>query len=158
MKGRIKFFSENEGYGFIQGEDCIEYYFDIHGIKSFTSVPKMGNSVTFDVSPNKKDNLFTANNVEISTSDTDTKKEDQRVTCPKCHKKVIPRLSMQDGVPAASFCPFCGGLIKDFTKDSNLEVIIKIVIMVVLVAIMIYKGTLFNFTIFVWELIKSFFS
>lgn len=83
MKGRIKFFSENEGYGFIQGEDGIEYYFDIHGIKSFTSVPKMGNSVTFDVSPNKKDNLFTANNVEISTSDTDTKKEDQRVTCPK---------------------------------------------------------------------------
>lgn len=41
MKGRIKFFSENEGYGFIQGEDGIEYYFDIHGIKSFTSVPKM---------------------------------------------------------------------------------------------------------------------
>lgn len=32
MKGRIKFFSENEGYGFIQGEDGIEYYFDIHGI------------------------------------------------------------------------------------------------------------------------------
>lgn len=49
MKGRIKFFSENEGYGFIHGEDGIEYYFDIHRIKSFTSVPKMGNSVTFDL-------------------------------------------------------------------------------------------------------------
>lgn len=157
MKGRIKFFSENEGYGFIQGEDGIEYYFNIHDIKSFTSVPKMGDSVTFEVTPNKKDNLFIACEVIISSNDTNNK--DQRVTCPKCHKKVVPRLSMQDGVPAASFCPFCGGLIKDFTPTLGpLGVIIKLVIMVVLVAIMIYNGTLFNFTIFVWKLIKSFFS
>ena len=33
MEGRVKFYKSGDGYGFIQGEDGQEYYFNIRAVK-----------------------------------------------------------------------------------------------------------------------------
>lgn len=150
MKGRIKFFSEKEGYGFIQGEDGIEYYFNIHGIKSFTSVPKMADEATFEASQHEvssqRGKYPEACNVEIKqavvSQSTVAKNEtadgegDSRVTCPKCHKKVVPRVVTYKGKPQASYCPFCGAQIKKFAEDKAKEIIISLVIIAFVMILM----------------------
>jgi hypothetical protein len=36
------------------------------------------------------------------------------VVCPHCNKKMVPRVTMRNGYPSESFCPFCGGSYKKF--------------------------------------------
>lgn len=35
--------------------------------------------------------------------------------CVHCRKRMVPRLTTHDGYPQRSFCPFCGGIHRDFT-------------------------------------------
>lgn len=43
---------------------------------------------------------------------------DDRDRCASCAKLMIPNLALANGAPERSFCPFCGGIHKDFTKPS----------------------------------------
>ena len=53
MKGKIKFFNEVKGFGFIAGEDGKEYFVHMTGLKPGTSV-REGDSVTFEVEQGDK--------------------------------------------------------------------------------------------------------
>ncbi|MBE6422812.1 cold-shock protein [Succinivibrio dextrinosolvens] len=122
MKGKVKFFKEQEGYGFILGENGEEYYFNVHDIKSFEKTPRMGDLAEFNVkastAKNKKDKAV---DVEITNADTsesnsrnENRRRDDRITCPNCGRKIVPRLVTYQGSPEKSLCPYCGARIQTF--------------------------------------------
>ena len=43
-------------------------------------------------------------------------KNDDRVICPGCGKKIVPRLVVYQGSPQKSLCPYCACVIKSFTR------------------------------------------
>ena len=53
MKGKIKFFNESKGFGFIAGDDGKEYFVHTTGIAEGTSLSE-GDSVTFEVEQGNK--------------------------------------------------------------------------------------------------------
>lgn len=53
MKGKVKFFNEMKGFGFIAGEDGKEYFVHTTGLKPGVSIDK-DDSVTFEVEEGNK--------------------------------------------------------------------------------------------------------
>jgi cold shock protein len=53
MKGKVKFFNEMKGFGFISGEDGKEYFVHSTGLTSGTNITE-GDSVTFDIEQGDK--------------------------------------------------------------------------------------------------------
>jgi len=45
--------------------------------------------------------------------------QDDRVTCPNCQKKIIPRLTFENAEPRASWCPMCGKKVEDFFNSGD---------------------------------------
>lgn len=111
MKGKIKFYKESDGWGFVSGEDDVEYYFNVHQIKSFEGVPRMGDPAEFDVeTAGKRGKHPRATNLKIFKK----QREDDRIICPHCGRRIVPRWRHLQilpfwEVPTGSYCPFCGG-------------------------------------------------
>ena len=53
MKGKVKFFNEGKGFGFIAGEDGKEYFVHKTGLNSGVSIVE-GDSVTFEIEQGDK--------------------------------------------------------------------------------------------------------
>jgi CspA family cold shock protein len=53
MKGKVKFFNESKGFGFIIGEDGKQYFVHSTGLESGTSL-RENDSVTFEVTEGEK--------------------------------------------------------------------------------------------------------
>ncbi len=53
MKGKVKFFNETKGFGFIKGEDGKEYFVHTSGLNSGVSVDE-GDDVSFEVEQGDK--------------------------------------------------------------------------------------------------------
>ena len=53
MKGKVKFFNEVKGFGFILGEDGKEYFVHTTGLKHGAHISE-GDSVTFEVEQGDK--------------------------------------------------------------------------------------------------------
>jgi len=53
MKGKVKFFNDVKGFGFIAGEDGKEYFVHSTGLKSGVAIAK-DDSVTFEVEQGDK--------------------------------------------------------------------------------------------------------
>jgi len=53
-----------------------------------------------------------------SLMETSTNQPNDREACANCGKLMTPTLALANGTPQRSFCPFCGGVHKDFTKPS----------------------------------------
>lgn len=41
---------------------------------------------------------------------------DDRINCPECGKKIVPRMITYNGSPSKSVCPYCATTIKEFSK------------------------------------------
>lgn len=67
MKGRIKRFFSDKGYGFITGEDDVDYFFHISQVKDVVEL-KNWMIVNFDVTDGKKGK--NAVNIRVSTSNS----------------------------------------------------------------------------------------
>ena len=120
MKGTIKFYNSEKGFGFIFCEDTIEdVYFHINDWKN-ASVPNGNDDVEFELgkSQNGKSKAI---NITLLKSANDKRQEnfsknDDRVICPGCGKKIVPRLVLYQGSPQKSLCPYCACVIKSFTR------------------------------------------
>ena len=53
MKGKVKFFNDAKGFGFIAGEDGKEYFVHSTGLNSGVSIHE-GDSVTFEIEQGDK--------------------------------------------------------------------------------------------------------
>ena len=63
MKGKVKFYVANRGYGFIIGEDKQDYFFHIKNLEQENIVPTQGDELTFN--PKKTERGMSAFNIVI---------------------------------------------------------------------------------------------
>lgn len=116
MEGRVKWFSNEKGFGFPVGDDDVERYFNVRDVRG-ADVPANGDEVTYEHQDGKKGPR--AVNVVLEARAAKPARHsgnDSRVQCLSCGKMMVPRLSTYRGQPSKSFCPFCGEVYKDFSK------------------------------------------
>jgi len=126
MKGTVKWFSEDKGYGFIFDETGEDRFFGVRDIKGAT-LPGNGDVVNFEPGMGKKGPRASA--VCITQQSTDS--NDQRVSCHACGKKMVPRIVTGRKVIGHGFeakhsiCPFCSAQHRDFKgKDDAILITI----------------------------------
>ena len=124
MQGKVKWFSEEKGYGYIVADDEKEHYFNVRDIYG-AILPRNGDVVSFESGQSPKGPR--ASSVAIvskSQSISEGHSTDERVICTHCGKKIIPKIIMgrpligYDLVPKKSVCPFCAGTYK-IIKDNE---------------------------------------
>lgn len=119
MKGTIKFYSLEKGYGFIYTDEYnSDIYFNINDWKN-PSVPNGNDDIEFDTIDAKKGKkAINIKLIKSSTTKKDEKKHynDDRVVCPKCAKKIVPRIIIYGGEPQKSVCPYCAAEVQKFTN------------------------------------------
>lgn len=114
LTGKIKFYSKDKGYGFIYCKTKNQdYYFNIKDINN-GDIPSANDIVIFNTINNSKG--ISAVDITITSKANSNKslKEDSRVICNKCKRKIIPRVVFQNGRAMYSVCPFCGRTYKIF--------------------------------------------
>ncbi len=118
-KGTIKFYNSEKGFGFIFCEDNKEdVYFHINDWKN-GSVPNGNDDVEFELSTSQN-GKSKAINISLLKSANDKRQEsysrnDDRVICHGCGKRIVPRIITFKGSPTKSICPYCAAEIKKFS-------------------------------------------
>ena len=115
LRGTVVFYNKDKGFGFIHTDDKKDFHFG-HRAFSGTKLPEAGDLVEFTFSPRppKPGKSPNVEHLEIVGKDKDF--SDGKEACPHCGKKVIPRVSMFNSAPYASYCPSCGKLINMFYR------------------------------------------
>ncbi len=117
MTGRVKFFSQTKGYGYIVGDEALEYYVTVRDIEG-ADLPRNGDLVQFEPTSNQRGPK--AIKVQLlergrSRNQVGSGQREDTVTCRYCKKQIVPRLIVKDGRPDSSVCPHCGHVVKSFT-------------------------------------------
>ena len=148
MKGKVKWFSTEKGYGFIYGEDGVDRFFHVREING-GNLPGNGGTVTFD--SKKGDRGPCAVNVTL-TGAPERIREDIKPTCSSCNRSFVPRIvtgppvfggKRWQPVPKYSVCPFCGATYQKFRSffSSNYNVagfVLRAVVFVIFVRLFIF--------------------
>lgn len=136
MKGLVKWFSNDKGYGFITSESGQDYYFNVQSILG-ADLPSNGDSVEFSEKQGNKGPR--AVNISIKEKAPEKHqaraKADDRITCPGCNKKIVPRMITYRGDPQKSVCPYCATTVRVFTSNIIGYVIVAVVLVFFLFAI-----------------------
>jgi len=117
VKGKVKWFSVEKGYGFITGEDGTDRYFSVQDVVG-AELPGNGDSVTFEHRRGNKGPRAGRVTIVAKAAPSANQRQDDRVTCEHCNRKMVPRIIMDRGSLSHSICPFCGGLHKDFSNSA----------------------------------------
>jgi CspA family cold shock protein len=121
MKGTVKWFSQERGYGFVTDADGTDYHFSVRQI-IVADLPLTGAQVEFDSASGEQGPR--AKNIRITarpaTATNDRHRNDDRVICEHCGRKMVPRLLYNYGALDRSHCPFCGGVHRNFTEPFEL--------------------------------------
>jgi len=110
--GTVKWFSKEKGYGFITNEDNEDFYFNIKSIIG-AELPNNSDTVEFEAKKAKKG--MRAIDIKI-VKKAENNRQDDRINCPACGKKIVPRMITYRGEPEKSVCPYCGSTVKVFSK------------------------------------------
>lgn len=117
VRGKIKWFSQEKGYGYIVGDADQDYYFNIRDVQG-ADLPRNGDLVTFVEGQGKKGprakSVVITEKAEPKSRSNSGARLDDRVMCPHCFKRMVPRLVTYQGSPRKSLCPYCGGVYKEF--------------------------------------------
>lgn len=129
MLGKVKWFSQEKGYGFITSDEGDDHYFNVRSVKG-ADLPSNGDEVEFDSKTGNKG--LRAQNVTIVSKHETVKnhRRDDRVSCPNCRKKIVPRIIAHYGEPSKSVCPYCAHTVENFTESSAGTFILFIIIIV----------------------------
>jgi len=115
VQGTVKWFSSEKGYGFITSDGGEDHYFNVQGVNG-ASLPSNGDSVQFDSKPgNKGPRAFNVTITERAPSQNN-RPVDDRINCPSCGKKIVPRIITHYGKPEKSVCPYCASTVKTFSN------------------------------------------
>lgn len=112
MEGKVKWFSQDKGYGFLFGDDGQEYHCSARDVMG-SDLPANGDRVAFDTEAGKKGPRAVRVRI-LARGKAEPRPGDERVQCKHCGKRMVPRIAMQNGAPWRSYCPFCGGLHQKF--------------------------------------------
>lgn len=131
MKGLVKWFSTDKGYGFITSDSNQDHYFNVRSIVG-AELPSNGDSVEFESKMGSKGPR--AVNVKITLKAEkqafSSGRQDDRVNCPQCNKKIVPRMITYRGDPQKSVCPYCAATVQTF--GSSFGSIIAIIAVLVI--------------------------
>ena len=112
MQGIVKWFSPDKGYGFITSDSEEDHYFNVQSVKG-SELPSSGDKVSFESkSGNKGPRAFNVSIVEKSKRQI--QRTDDRINCPNCNKRIVPRMILSRGAPYKSVCPYCAAMVKKF--------------------------------------------
>lgn len=138
VRGVVKWFSKEKGYGFIVGNDKVERYFHVKDIVG-AKLPDNGDTVTFIAITADKGPKATEINIVTVNSNGG------KVKCNHCGKEMIPRIitgppiiTTKGGwtpVPVKSICPFCASDYKHFSRQwfgSPLEMVGSIIAFIII--------------------------
>lgn len=119
MKGTVKFYNSEKGFGFIFCEDQTDVFFHINDWKN-GSAPALDDDVEFEVIKEKQGKTK-AVNIILFKSASDKKqakfaRSDDRIVCHGCGKRIVPRMITYRGTPEKSVCPYCAVEIQKFTS------------------------------------------
>ena len=117
QSGKVKWFSEKDGYGFITDEDNVDHYFTIRNIIG-AELPMNGQTVEFIAEQGRKGPI--ASNITLFEQEVTESKlpfKDDRIVCSNCERKIVPRIYFKNGEPEYSVCPFCANTVKTFSFD-----------------------------------------
>jgi cold shock CspA family protein len=119
MQGTVKWFSQEKGFGFITSDAGQDHYFNVQSIIG-AKLPSNGARVDFDPEENKKGPR--AKNVIITAKAPSTQKsqkDDDRINCPNCKRKIVPRMITYQGDAQKTLCPYCAATVRTFPRDSG---------------------------------------
>ncbi len=113
MQGTVKWFSQEKGFGFITSENGEDHYFNVQSVQG-ANLPANGDKVSFESKPGNKG--LRAFNVSIISKapQQNSRHNDDRISCPSCRKKIVPRMITYRGKPEKSVCPYCAATVKKF--------------------------------------------
>ena len=125
MKGMIKFYNKDKGFGFVVGENNQDYYFN-QKVIPFGHIPNSGDMIEFEVSDKPTSNKHKEPTIAKMTLTGEQAKgthdtNDSRIECPHCHKKIMPRLVTYYGQANRSLCPLCGGVVAEFGREFKIS-------------------------------------
>jgi len=109
VKGKVKWFSHEKGFGFIVSEQGQDHYFGVRDIVG-AELPNNLDDVEFETRHGKKGPAATKVAITAKANIAHSGKS----TCPQCDIQVYPRMVTNYGSPDRSFCPECGAVLKDF--------------------------------------------
>lgn len=119
MKGTIKFYNSEKGFGFIFTTQHYEdVFFHINDWKN-SMAPNLNDDVEFEMKLEKA--KYKAIDIFVTKTSTQKKQEekdknDDRLICPSCNKRIVPRMITYQGTPEKSVCPYCATTIMEFNK------------------------------------------
>lgn len=115
MQGTVKWFSQEKGFGFIASENSEDHYFNVQSVQG-ANLPSNGDKVSFESKPGNKG--LCAFNVSIVSKapQQNSRHNDDRINCPSCSKKIVPRMITYRGEPEKSVCPYCAATVKKFSS------------------------------------------
>lgn len=115
MQGTVKWFSSENGYDFITSEGGEDHYFNVQGING-ASLPSNGDSVQFESKLGNKGPRAINVTITAKALPQNVCPADDRINCPSCGKKIVPRLITYRGRPEKSVCPYFGAPVKTFSQ------------------------------------------
>lgn len=147
MKGMIKFYNKDKGFGFVVGENNQDYYFN-QKVIPFGHIPNSGDMIEFEVSDKPTSNKHKEPTIAKMTLTGEqatgmNNPSDSRVECPHCHKRVMPRVVTHYGRAERSLCPLCGGVVAEFVQRLYLNRLVLIAagfVIIVLFALLLGTG------------------
>lgn len=116
MKGVVKWFSREKGYGFITSEDGEDHYFNVQSVRG-VDLPSIGDKVGYDSKLGSKGPRALNVHIVEKAAKENNRAADDRISCPGCGKKIVPRIITYRGEPQQSVCPYCAATVKTFAGD-----------------------------------------
>jgi cold shock CspA family protein len=116
MRGKVKWFSREKGYGFITDEQARDHYYSVRDVRG-AELPASGDQVQFQSQDTSRGLRASAIQL-IARSESDSGCDD-RVKCGHCGKKMVPRILSYQGQVERSIFPFCGESHRDFLAPAT---------------------------------------